>query len=120
GWPEGVDMQREILAIFEIEFVLPTLLNAAGGRVVVRRRIAEDRGAELLVGQDSGLLLRHAVLDRGLEAVVDYLLGCGDFSRLLGRQRALPAEHLRLERAAVVEGQNVKRLIETQGRHAFS
>ena len=120
GWPEGLDMPGEIFAVFEIEFVLPALLDAAGGRVVVCRRVAEDGGAELLVGQDARFLLRHAVPDRGLEAIVDHLLGCGDFGRLIGRQRALPAEHLRLERVAVVEGQDVERFVETGGPHAFS
>src|SRR2546430_13630111 len=38
----------------------------------------------------------------------DHLLGRGDLRRLLGRQRPLPAEHLRLERAAVVERQDVQ------------
>ena len=80
----------------------------------------EDGGAELLVHQDAGLLLRHAALDRGLEAVVDDFLGGGDLGRLRGGQGALPAEHLLLERAAVVEGQDVQRLVESDGHDAVS
>ena len=57
-------------------------------------RIAQDGGAELLVDQDAGLLLRHAAARR-LEAVVDHLLGGGDLGGLSRRQRRLPAEQLR-------------------------
>ena len=47
-------MVGEVLAVFEIEFLLPALLDAARGGIVVRRCVAEDCGAELFVGQGSG------------------------------------------------------------------
>jgi hypothetical protein len=75
-------MAREILAILEIELVLSALLGRAGGDDTPRNRIAQDRGAELLVHQDAGLLLRHASAERRAEAIVDNLLGAGDFGRL--------------------------------------
>ena len=57
-------MAREILAIFEVELVLPALLRRAGGDDTLGRRIAQDGGAELLVDQDAGLLLGHAAGER--------------------------------------------------------
>src|SRR5262249_51621275 len=62
----------------------------------------------------------YAVMNRRLEAVIDDAFGCRDFGRLLGSQCALPAEHLCLERTAVVERQDVKRLVVTNRGHAFS
>ena len=50
----------EIFAVFEIEFVLSALFCRAGRGVALRGGIAENRGAELLVHQDSGLLFGDA------------------------------------------------------------
>ena len=117
---KGLDVLGEILAVFEVELLLPALFGGAGCRITLRRGIAQDGGAELLVHQNAGFLLRHSGGDGSLESVVDHLLGGSDLRRLLGRQRAGPAEHLRLERAAVIEGQNVERLVEPESRHAVS
>ena len=46
-----------------------------------------------------------------LKAVVDDLLGGGDLGGLRGSQVAGPAEHLGLERAAMVERQDVERFV---------
>ncbi|HYZ85290.1 MAG TPA: hypothetical protein VE621_12845 [Bryobacteraceae bacterium] len=35
-WPKGFDMPGKVLAVFEIEFILPALLDAAGGGVTMR------------------------------------------------------------------------------------
>ena len=63
-------------------------LFSAGQAVVkpLRRGVAQDGGAELLVDQDAGLRLGHAGGDRGLEAVVDHLLGRGDLARSARRR----------------------------------
>jgi len=45
----------KILAIFEVELVLPALLRRAGGDDALGGRVAQDGGAELLVHQDAGL-----------------------------------------------------------------
>ena len=54
--------------------------------------------------------------DGRLEAVVDDLLGGGDLRGLIDAERALPTEQLLRERAAVVEGHDVQRLVVTD-RH---
>ena len=117
---ERLDVFGEVLAVFEIELVLAALLGGARGGITVRGGIAQNGGAELFVHQDAGLLLGHAGRDGGLEAVVDHLLGGGDLGGLRGVEVAVPAEHLRLERAAMVEGQDVERLVVADGFHDFS
>src|SRR5439155_10352743 len=107
----------EVLAVLEVELLLPALLGGTGERVAVGRRVAEDGSTELLVHEDAGLVLGDASGDGGPEAVVDHLLGDGDLRRLLGAQRALPAEHLRLERPTVVEGQDIPRMVEAHNCH---
>ena len=108
GRIERFDVAREILAIFEIEFVLPAFLRRASGGDVLGGGVAQNGGAELLVHQDAGLLLRHAAGERAMKAVVDHLLGAGDLGCLRIAQRRLPAEHFGLERAAMIEGQNIE------------
>src|SRR5919198_1457919 len=91
-----------------------------GGEKATRPRVAEDRGAELLVDEDTGARLRHVTSDGGEEAVVDDRLGRRDPLRLLGGERARPAEQARLERPAVVERENVERPVEPEVRHDSS
>src|SRR5262245_29383672 len=104
---EGLDVFGEVIAVFELEFLLSTLLDGARERVTTSGRVAKDGGAELLVHQDACLLLWHAGFDSGLEAVVDDLLGAGDLRRLLRGQILPPSEHLQLERGAMIKGQDV-------------
>ena len=112
---ERVDVLREVLAVLEIELRLTALFGGARGRVSVRRRVAKDGGPELLVHQDAGLVFRNAASDGGQEAVVDDLLGGGDLRGLVGAERALPPEQLLRERAAVIEGHDVQRLVVADG-----
>jgi hypothetical protein len=111
GRAEGLDMAREILAIFEVELVLSALLRRGRGDDTLGSCIAQNGGAELLVHQNAGLFLGHASGERRLEAIVDDLLGAGDFGCLRIAQRRLPVEQLGLERAAVIKGQDVERAI---------
>src|SRR5262249_47529049 len=99
----------------EVEFVLAAFFGRARGRVAVLGGVGKDGGAELLVHQNAGLRFRQSAGHDGLEGVVDDALGRGDLGRLRRRQRARPAAHLRLERAAVVERQNVQRLVVAHG-----
>src|SRR6266852_1933285 len=117
GWLKGLDVLSEVLAVLEVELVLPALLGGTSEHVALRRRIAKDGSTELLIHEDARLVLGYAGGDGGPETVVDHLLGGGDLRGLLGAQRALPAEHLRLERPAVVERQEIQRLVEAHGRH---
>jgi hypothetical protein len=98
----------EVLAVFEVEFVLAALLRAGGGDETALARILEDRRAELLVDEDPRAIPGYATRDRRLEAVVDDLLGLGDLGRLLGAEGSRPAEHALLEGPAVIEGQDVE------------
>src|SRR5208337_3690174 len=82
--------------------------------------VLQNGGAELLVHKDAGLFLRHTGCESNLETVVDHLLGRGDLRRLLRGQGPLPAEHLRLERATVIEGQDVQGLVKADGHDAIS
>ena len=107
GWVEGLDVCGEALAVLEVELLLSTLLRGARRHVALRCRIAKDCGTELLVHQDTGFLLGHPSRNSSLEAVVDHLLGGSDLRRLLRIERTLPAEHSRLERTAMVEGQDI-------------
>src|SRR5262245_43849751 len=108
GRAEGLDVRGEVLAVLEVELVLPALLGGACGGVAARPRITKDGRAELLVHQDRGLVLRHAGGEGGLESVVDDALGRGDLRRLVRGERIVPPEHLGLERAAMVERQDVQ------------
>ena len=55
---ELLDVGGEVLAVLEVELVLAALLGRAGRVVAVLRRVVQDLGAELLVHQDAGLVLR--------------------------------------------------------------
>jgi hypothetical protein len=61
----------------------------------------------LLIDQDAGFLFGDSGRNSGLETVVDHLFRGGDLCCLLCGQRALPAKHSGLERATVVEGQDI-------------
>jgi hypothetical protein len=120
GQVKVFNMLFEIFAVFDVEFILTTLLRRATGYVSVFNCISENRGAELLVNQDSSLIFGNAVIDGSSESVVDYALRSSDLGRLLRAQRALPSEHLLLERGTVVKRQNVEGFIEAEIRHAIS
>src|SRR2546425_975059 len=51
GGPERLDVARVVVAVLEVEFVLAALLRRRGGEKPPRPRVAEDRGAELLVDE---------------------------------------------------------------------
>jgi len=53
-------MLLEIFAVFEVKLILSTLLNRAAGLRILSGCIAENRCAELLVDQNSGLVFGNA------------------------------------------------------------
>jgi hypothetical protein len=110
----------EVLPVLEVELLLPALLGRTRGRVTLRRGVAKYRRTELLVHQDASLLLGHPGRNRGLEAIIDHLLGGGDLRRLRRGQRPLSAKHPRVERAAVIEGQDVQSFVVTVSHHDAS
>jgi hypothetical protein len=60
GRGEGLDVVRKVIAVLEVELVLPALLRRTDRGNAVGDGIAPDRGAELLAGQDAGLFGRRA------------------------------------------------------------
>jgi hypothetical protein len=52
----------EVVAVLEVELVLPALLGGAGRDIAMLGRVAEDRGTELLVHEDAGPRLRDTTL----------------------------------------------------------
>jgi hypothetical protein len=113
---------RMCVAVLEVEHVLAGLLD--------RHRQLQARGlgvagdvlgpAELLVDEDAeGVRVHVALLDRLDHALVDEVLGVGDRRGLLRRGVALDPEHLLLERAAMVEREDVQLAVIAQ-RHGQS
>src|SRR5438128_2212536 len=74
SWLESLDVLGEFLT---------ALLSRASSCMAVRPGIAKNGTAELFINKNSGLLLRHASVESRLEAIIDYLLGGGDFCGLL-------------------------------------
>src|SRR5947208_112613 len=103
GRADDFDVVGEVFAVLEVELLLPALLGGTHRDIAVRLGIAEDGRPELLVHEDARLVSGHAGRHGGREAIIDHPFGGSDLSRLLGGQPPLPAEHPRLERAAVVE-----------------
>src|SRR5207245_8892475 len=85
-----------------------------------RAGVVDERGAGLLVDEETGAFLRRPTGDGREQAVVDDRLGGRDPLDLLLGKRALPAEEARLERPAVVERKNVERSLEPEVRHDAS
>ena len=81
---EGFDMRRKIFAVLEVELVLSALFRRARGRVAFLGCIAKNRGSELFVDQNAGLIFGHSRIDGGFESVVDDSLGGGDLGCLFG------------------------------------
>ena len=81
-------------------------------------RLPCDLGPELLVDENAGAFPREAFVERPDESGEDDPLGLGDARRLVGGRRAHDSEQLRLERAAVIECEQVDRvwISERQGR----
>jgi len=57
---ERLDVLGEAVTVFEIELILPTLLNGASAEISSGCRLAQNRGPELLIHQDSCLISGHA------------------------------------------------------------
>lgn len=101
-------MAGEIIAIFELELVLPALLRRAGRCKALDARVAQNGRAELFVCQNAGFFLRDTRRDCGFESLVNDLFGIGDLCRLPLAQRRLPTEEARLEGGAMIERQDVE------------
>ena len=117
---KSLNVFGEVVAVFKIKFLLPALLGGTRSGKTIRRCVAQDGRAELFVHKDTALFFRRTSGNGGFESVVDHLLGGSDFGRLRRCQITMPAEHLRLERTAMVEGQNVKWLIVAECPHFAS
>src|SRR5262249_6483318 len=111
---ESFDMRREVLAVLKVELFPPALFGRTRRRKTVCRRITQNSGAKLFVDEDPGLLFWNSGVDCGLKTVVDDFLCGGYFLGLRGAQGVVPPEHLGLERATMVERQDVQGMVITE------
>src|SRR5260370_1060448 len=108
GGAKNFDVVGKIFSIIAIKLVLSPFFSRTGGYVTLRRRMVEDRCAELLIYQNAGLLFWDTSGNCGLKTVINHLLGGSNFSGLLRSLFALPAKHLRLKRATVIKRLDVE------------
>jgi hypothetical protein len=105
---EALDVLAEGVAVLEVELVLAALLDRHRELEALLLRPLGDPVAELLVDEHAGRRGVEPALHRQLHALEDQLLGVRDRRRLLLRRVALDPEHLLLEGATVIEGQDVQ------------
>ena len=105
---ELLDMLAELVPVFEVELVLPALLDRHREHVAFAPRLSSDVGAELLVDQEADVLPGRAVGHGLLEPLEDDLLGVRDPATLLRVRGTGDPQHLLLEGAPVVERQDVQ------------
>jgi hypothetical protein len=109
----------ELVAVLEVELVLARLLDGHRQRQAVLGRELRDVRAELLVDQHAGGARVDAALDRLLHALEDQLLGVRDRLGLFLGRIALDPEHLLLERASMIEGQDVQLSVVAEGHRQY-
>ena len=114
-----LNVSGEIGAELKVKFVVPAFLGRARGDETIRRGVPQNGGAKLFVHENARLFPGHSGRNGGFEAVVDHLFSCGDFSDLLGRQSTVPAKHFSNERAAMIKGQDVERLVKAGSSHGI-
>src|SRR3954451_17494402 len=119
---ELLDVRAEVLAVLEVELVLPALLDRHRElEPVVLGGLGNPGGlAELLVDECAGHGRVGPALQRGFEALVDEMLAVRDRLRLLGRGVSLDPEPLLLERPAVVERQDVQLAVVAQSHRSVA
>src|SRR6185437_1867495 len=100
--------------------MLAAFFGWTGGAIAMRSGVPQNSSPELLINQDAGFLTGHPCLEGRHERIVDYLLRGGYLRRLFRGQSALPAEHFRLERASMIERQDIERLVKPNSFHEFS
>ncbi len=105
GRPEGIDVLRKRLAIFELELVRTALLDRDRGDVATAYRIAKNAGAEFFINQNAGARRRHPIVDGFPEAIVDELLAARYRLVLVRNQRRLELEHAGHIGLAMIERQ---------------
>jgi hypothetical protein len=119
GRLECLDRLDIPLAVFELEFGLAALLGGHARNGALAASIAQDGGAELRIDQYAGMLLRHRRCGCLPECVVNNPFRFGDFLRLALAQPSGPAKQSSRERTAMIEWQDVKRLVVSY-RHGSS
>ena len=105
---ELLDVVAELVAVLEVELVLSTLLHRHGQVEPFLLGPPGDVRTELLVNEDPAGLLGRPLVDGLLKSLEDHRLGVGDGLGLLRVGLARDAEELLLERAPVVEGEDVE------------
>ena len=114
---ELLDVGAEVVAVLEVELVLARLLDRHREQQAALLRLLGHAlgGAELLVDEAAGGVRVHALLGRLEEPLEDQMLRVGDLLGLLGGRVALDSEHLLLERAAVIEREDVELSVVAEG-----
>ncbi len=112
---EAFDVLAEVLAVLEVEHVLPGALGGHRELQAALLRLGRDGGAELLVDEHAGDGRVGAGADGLQHALEDQVLGVGDDRGLLGVGLAVDPEELLLEGAAVVEREDVELVVGSGG-----
>src|SRR5208283_5450193 len=95
--PKGFYVTGEVFAVLKIELILPAPFNWISGDNTFGLGTSQYGCSELLVDQNSCLLLWHSTSDGFLETFVDDLFRLGNLCCLFPCQRTRPTEHARLE-----------------------
>ena len=111
GGANRLNMSRKVGPILEIKLLLATFFRRTSGDITAVAGVGEDGVTELFIDKHARLFDGDTSGDGGFKSVVNHQLSGGDFRSLRGGKITVPAEHLRLKRASMVEGENIKRLV---------
>jgi len=102
---------HEVVTELEIKLVLPTFLGWDTGDDSKALCIAQDLGSKVRIDQDACLALANTARHCGRKAFIDDALGSSNLYGLRWLERTAPAKHAAHERRAVIERQDVQRLV---------
>src|SRR5262245_14624783 len=105
---ERLDVVAELVAVLEVELILPALLHRHREAEPHGLRVARDAGSELLVHEHPSRRRVNALVQRAARPLEDDALGVCDLAGLVLVRLALDAEELLLERPSVIERQDVQ------------
>ena len=114
-----LDVRRKVLAVLEVERVLPGALGRHRQREPSLAGLLGHIGAELLVDQDPGDGRVRPGANGAKHALEDEVLGVSDYRRLLRVRFAVDSEELLLKGAAVIEREDVQLPVVAE-RHRLS
>jgi hypothetical protein len=113
------DVLGEVVAVLEVELVLPRFLDRHRQDQAVLLGLGRDRRAELLIDENAGCARLRAALDGRHHPLEDQPLGVGDGLGLLRGRIACDPEHLLLKRPSVIEREDVQPAVVSKGHEAL-